>query len=229
MGLPTESEQEFLDFHDQLREEYEPVECEEEWEVERIAICKWKLRRSWRYENAEINSAAIEAYFKEYQNHLKALETKLQAQRKYESQISADFEALLKNADKEIATGHGIPGEFKERLAAVEFPNRSLCQFYARVQLAEHPELLEACPQDWDLVLAYLTAKAVNTFRDLPDPMPFSDKLKVACEQQAIPNRQAVDRIIRYEAAAERNLARALDRLERLQRRRMGDGASSLD
>lgn len=53
--------------------------------------------------------------------------------------------------------------------------------------------------------------------------MPLSDKLKVACEQQAIPNREAVERIIRYEAAAERNLSKALDRLETLQRRRRGE------
>jgi hypothetical protein len=43
------------------------------------------------------------------------------------------------------------------------------------------------------------------------------------CEHKAIPNGDAMDKIIRYEAAAERSLGRALDRLERLQRRRMGD------
>jgi len=36
-------------------------------------------------------------------------------------------------------------------------------------------------------------------------------------------NREAVDRMIRYEAAAERNLSKALDRLETLQRRRRGE------
>ena len=72
-------------------------------------------------------------------------------------------------------------------------------------------------------MVAYLTAKAVNTFRHLPEPMPLFDKLKIACEQQAIPNREAVDRMIRYEAAAERSLSKALDRLETLQRRRRGE------
>ena len=51
----------------------------------------------------------------------------------------------------------------------------------------------------------------------------YRESLKVSCEQQAIPNRDATDKIIRYEAAAERSLGRALDRLERLQRRRMGE------
>jgi len=44
------------------------------------------------------------------------------------------------------------------------------------------------------------------------------DKLSFA--QQAIPHQDAVDRIVRSEAAAERSLARALDRLDQLQRRR---------
>jgi len=38
LQLPTENEQDFLDFHDQLREEHQPVGFEEEWEVGRIAI-----------------------------------------------------------------------------------------------------------------------------------------------------------------------------------------------
>jgi len=82
-----------------------------------------------------------------------------------------------------------------------------------------------------DSLAAGSTAAAVNKFAkegfrarvDLPDPVPLSDNLKVACEQQAIPNREAVDKMIRYEAAAERNLSKALDRLEILQRRRRGE------
>jgi hypothetical protein len=41
--------------------------------------------------------------------------------------------------------------------------------------------------------------------------------------RQAIPNRDALDKILRYESAIERDLNRALDRLERLQRRRKGE------
>ena len=35
-----------------------------------------------------------------------------------------------------------------------------------------------------------------------------------------IPNREALDRLLRYETTIDRSLTRALDRLERLQRRR---------
>ena len=36
LQLPTENEQEFLEFHDRVREEHQPVGFEEEWEVGRI-------------------------------------------------------------------------------------------------------------------------------------------------------------------------------------------------
>jgi hypothetical protein len=51
----------------------------------------------------------------------------------------------------------------------------------------------------------------------------FESVLNVAFDRQAIPNRDALDRLLRYEAAIERDLGRANDRLERLQRRRKGE------
>ena len=46
--------------------------------------------------------------------------------------------------------------------------------------------------------------------------------IEVAIAQHVIPDREVLDRILRYETAIERNLGRAVDRLERLQRRRKG-------
>jgi len=49
----------------------------------------------------------------------------------------------------------------------------------AKVELGEHPELLEAHPkQDPDSVLAYLTAKFVKMFPTLPDLVPFQESLR---------------------------------------------------
>ena len=46
---------------------------------------------------------------------------------------------------------------------------------------------------------------------------------EIAIGQHFIPNREALDKLLRYETAAERSLGRALDRIERLQRRRKGE------
>ena len=48
---------------------------------------------------------------------------------------------------------------------------------------------------------------------------------ELAYDQHAIPNSDALDKMLRYEAAIDRNLNRAVDRLDRLQRRRKGDPA----
>ena len=48
-------------------------------------------------------------------------------------------------------------------------------------------------------------------------------KLELALQRQAIPTGNALEKVLRYEAAAERHLARALDRLERLQRHHRGE------
>jgi hypothetical protein len=146
--LTTESEADFLDFSEQLYEAYDPVGMEEEWEVERIAIYKWKLRRLWRYENAEISRAALNAYLEESRKHPEYLE--------------------------------------QRRLAELR-----------QVHL--------------DSLDAFWTAQTVCGL------------VKVACEQQAIPRDHVVDKIIRYEAATERSLGRALERLETLQQRRRGE------
>jgi len=46
--------------------------------------------------------------------------------------------------------------------------------------------------------------------------------------KHVIPNRDDLDRILRYETATDRSLSRALDRLERLQRRRRENRSSLL-
>lgn len=58
---------------------------------------------------------------------------------------------------------------------------------------------------------------------DLRARQAFESLLDVAIDRVAIPNTEALDKILRYEAAIDRQLGRALDRLERLQRRRQGE------
>jgi hypothetical protein len=45
------------DLQNGLWRQYQPVGRAEEIEVERIALCYWRLKRAWRYENA-VNLAA---------------------------------------------------------------------------------------------------------------------------------------------------------------------------
>ena len=52
--VQKENPAEFQELVDQLLREYKPMGKAEELEVERIALCWWRLKRAWRYENSEI-------------------------------------------------------------------------------------------------------------------------------------------------------------------------------
>jgi hypothetical protein len=49
-----ENPQEFQGLLNGLWEQYRPIGKTEEVEVERIALCYWRFKRAWRYENAVI-------------------------------------------------------------------------------------------------------------------------------------------------------------------------------
>lgn len=51
--------------------------------------------------------------------------------------------------------------------------------------------------------------------------------VEAAIGQHAIPNREAIDRLLRYETTFDNGITRALDRLERLQRQRLGNACPS--
>ena len=53
-----EYEAEYENLWSGFRNDYQPVGTAEELEVERIAICWWKLKRAWRHENA-MNRVAL--------------------------------------------------------------------------------------------------------------------------------------------------------------------------
>jgi hypothetical protein len=46
-----------------LRAQYEPIGMAEELEVESLALCWWRLKRAWRYENA-MNRVALRLFGK---------------------------------------------------------------------------------------------------------------------------------------------------------------------
>ena len=73
--------------------------------------------------------------------------------------------------------------------------------------------------------LAELTLReAIDLYeRQLRSATPY--KMKIVYAQHLIPNRDALDKILRYETTTERSLDRAHNRLERLQRRRKDEPA----
>src|ERR1039458_1264297 len=90
---------------DRLAEDYQPVGTAEGLEVQRIAMCWWKISRVWRYENAQI---AVKLCTRHAElNKLETVPSEDQARL-----------VLLKNAESEIEATGKISNELKGEMFA---------------------------------------------------------------------------------------------------------------
>jgi hypothetical protein len=213
-----EDPREFEDLLEGLWRQYEPVGRGEEVEVERVALCCWRFRRVWRYENA-INIAARRDFVR---RELAEQEPYCREEEKLEKAIVLH----LQNAKRTLENGGQISQELVQLVyagfdevwdtlsqRAQEWPGESDVSKSLRALL---PEM-----RSGDLRISTLT-NAIEFFEALT-MLRWSRVMEAAVGQHAIPNGDALDKILRYEAAIDRYLGRSLDRLERLQRRRKGE------
>ncbi len=216
-----EDSQEYDELLGDLFDEHRPAGREEELEVERITVCWWKLKRVSRYDNSVNRVAARDLGTKE-----------LARQREYcETRDKQDEATILelKNIENEIEATDVVPPGLKERIFAMSPGLAALWSTLERtaensmkkLDLPEPSEELSL--EERTPILAVCTiGHAIRLLEELQKARNIG-VMEVATAQHLIPDREVLDRILRYETAIERNLGRALDRLERLQRRRKGE------
>jgi hypothetical protein len=106
----SEDPTEYQELISGLWDQYQPIGKGEEIEVERIAVCYWKLKRVWRYENA-VNLAARRDFTRR----------ELTEQAEYCEKLDKEEEAVigaLQNARKEIEDTGQVSQELKQRMFA---------------------------------------------------------------------------------------------------------------
>ncbi|MGA8500004.1 MAG: hypothetical protein WB683_00510 [Candidatus Sulfotelmatobacter sp.] len=108
-----------------------------------------------------------------------------------------------------------VTNDAERMLDEVKFPKYSVetTQWFNR-SIPFSPEY-ERARAIFTLIQAEIYFDSVRSFKE--------SFFAVARKEEPIPSRDVLDRILPYEAAIERSLNRALDRLERLQRRRKGE------
>jgi hypothetical protein len=234
-----EDPQEFLDLHARLREDLRPEGALEELEVESIAVCWWRRARAWRYENAEVRWAVMGGYFREGWDGSNPREVMIPC---YQSLI-----LKLESAGKEIEANGEISQESMESMFDLEPSFRRLWpQFEAtgeKLRQKKDDEDTEKMAREMgikftaarallrdpksrvegDRFAAVATTKIAIRYLEVLTVTSCRSMSNVAREREAIPNGEALDRVLRYESANSRDLSRSLDRLERLQRRRKGE------
>src|SRR6266700_43698 len=106
-----EDPQQYEELLQGLREQYRPIGQAEELEVERAALCWWRLKRVWRYENVT-NRVAL--------RDIGRIELREQAE--YCKKLEKEEEAVifqLQDAMTQIEAAGEISQELKQRMFAI--------------------------------------------------------------------------------------------------------------
>ena len=224
----SEDSQQYTALLELLRKDYEPVGIAEHLEVERIAACWWKLRRAWRYENAEITDELFKVEMS--RRGLIWSEGPVSP-----SRLSSEYETLdlLRKAKAEVEVTGKISDELEAEMATADDRFQSVwavvkswnSDWFGRFLPGNASSAKGGVPSKSDGVTKWLL-NSIGSFIDHISPgveavehHNETNPLNLA----AVPKGNALDRVLRADAAAERNLSRAMDRLERLQRTRKGE------
>ncbi len=204
-----------------LHAQYEPFGTAEELEVERLALCGWRLKRAWRYENAT-NRASLRFFGR------RALAEQAEWCKDRDEEEQAIL-LQLQSAEKEIEETGEISQELKQRIFAMDPGFESIWKSIERLAQERMAEptiskmLQQLSPEERSSVLASHTVTLRIGFLQQLARVRSSAVQEIAIARHVIPDDDALDKLLRYEAAIERQLGRTVDRLERLQRRRKGE------
>ena len=231
-----ESARQLKSLHEQLWEHLAPVGPVEEMLVERIATTYWRLRRALTAETGEIALSVDKGYWQRSKwspasmwgilSDMTDLASKMR-----ESAVGND---LLTKFLEEVRADVQRDGELTE--AALQrlrerFGNKSnsivdeLAKF--RAMLTDNPDGLPAealKAKHQEAVLNYITSElhwCEVYWRESKEREEKEEEAHQAAD--VLPQPSVLDKILRYETALERQLYRAMNQLERLQRRRIGE------
>ena len=120
-----EDRDEYRNLLKRLSRDYQPAGAAEEMEVQRIALCWWRLSRAWRYESAEIAGELIRKQV-------------LKKPQQFSSEDQVRY-VLLKEAESEITATGKISDKLKEEMFADaglrklwDFAQKEYEEFYLR-------------------------------------------------------------------------------------------------
>jgi hypothetical protein len=231
-----EDDSEFAALHQRLWEDLMPVGLLEEMLVEQIVTTHWRLRRALKAESGEIALNVDEGQWTRYTRN-----------------PGLDMDAWLAHDDASFAMHESVQGikYLEKRLKEVreamtregelsEATMRTLLTYFGgkpnlltdrleelRVYWLQNPDKLEA---------SALRAKHQQMLGEfLDEESHFLAGQMVGCAEReenaeearqaaaALPSMEVLDKIMRYEAQLVRQRDRAMNQLERLQRRRLGE------
>jgi hypothetical protein len=213
-GDGQESQEEFDHLLDRLRADLQPEKVLEEMQVERIAVCYWRLWRCLRAETGEIRKALDSCRLTWEQDRMDALSfakmcTTQSDSRRTLWQDSLGLNHLLQlweAARQEIADQGHLSTPLNDRL------RRTL------------PQSQYVPWENREAALAFIDREIgrLNAIRDMYQKKETLE-LEALKASLALPPREVLDKILRYETTISRQLYKAMAELERLLRIRKGE------
>jgi hypothetical protein len=244
-GDGKEDAAEFEALFGRLQSQLEPEGPLEEMLVERIAICYWRLRRILRCEKGEIRKGLDSARFQEIADRADAIgfykkyvasETSRRSLR--EDSLGLDYligvlDDVRSEVDELGYLSQGSLTRLAQHFGADQNGLTCWCLVFSKVS-TEGPEKLGVDPDQFgevptpekckEAILQLLDGER-SRLEELKQVVEEKEHLETEANvaSLALPSKEAADKILRYETTIERQLYRAIDHLQRLQRHRRGE------
>ncbi|MGP0020272.1 MAG: hypothetical protein ACLPHP_17000 [Candidatus Sulfotelmatobacter sp.] len=199
-----------------LRDGYQPVGMAEELEVELISVCWWKLKRARRCADKSNRAARYDF----------GSATRERRRRRLESDLPmGKVIRQLQNAEEEIKGRGEVQRELKRAIfetmptLELEWPGFETSAQRVIDDPMWQKEFPVGSPKELASQLAWCTASlAVKTLSRRMSKLTDELLTELETAEYLIPLPDSLDRVQRYESAAERSLNRAIERLDHLQR-----------
>ena len=231
-----ESARQFRALREQFWEHLAPVGPMEEMLVERIVTTHWRLRRALTAETGEIALSVDNGHWRRKCQdpgfmwmayaELGELVPKLEQSSMGISYITVMLERVREDVKKEgELTEDAINRTIKSFGNKPNVMTKELTRL--RAMLQDNPDGLESNAlkvKHQQLVLDYIEKELTRYNRLRPLRVEREEKEEEARQAASVlPSSDVLDKILRYETTLERQLHRAMNQLERLQRRRNGE------
>ena len=244
-GDGKESNAEFSRFLAQLQVDLQPCGILEEVLVEKIAVCYWRLRRVLRCEVGEIRNHLDSAWLRQMFRRLDEV--------RHEKQYLALDESRQKLEKSTLGIHHliGVLADVRGLVEEVGYiPEEALkdlltnfggeekgmarwCFVFTKMA-TEGPEKAKEDPEHYGDtpppeackgMILKLIDNEKEKLEGLKEFVHEKEELETEAKMcsLALPAKEAMDKILRYETTIERQLYRAMNQLERLQRQRKGE------
>jgi len=237
VGEGAESPEEFNALLTDLKTQLNPAGTLEEMLVEKVVVAYWRLRRAYKYEvgliREELDTATEDFYSREYNKTDEEIDQEIKQNKEdIESwaQDKKDFNKMRKKGRplEEIYDWDDNWEWLEEKVQYLVAGDEDYDGFdpeSLRKSLNNHADWSDE--QIWEAHTELCDEKIDEYKKEIADleKQKQQNKLKLQVIKKLgnIPSKDELDRLLRYEGAIERQLYKALNQLERIQRLRLGD------